>query len=91
MESAVISESKKSEKHVTIIVNGREKSVGKGELTFEEIVSLAFDDPPTGELVCFTVTYRRGHGQKPEGTLTEGESIRVREGMRFNVTATDKS
>lgn len=78
-------------KTVTIIVNGEEKTVEKDELTFEEVVDLAFDPRPTGEMMVFTVTYRRGHGNKPEGTLTEGDSVKVKDGMIFNVTATDKS
>jgi len=79
------------DKEVTIVVNGREKSVEKGALTFDELVALAFDDPPTGQFICFTITFRRGQGNKPEGTLAEGETVRVKEGMIFNVTATDKS
>jgi hypothetical protein len=76
---------------ITIIVNGREKTVEKGDLTMDEIVQLAFDTPPTGEFVCFTITYRRGQGNKPEGTLEAGGSVKVKKGMIFNVTATDKS
>lgn len=76
---------------ITIIVNGREKTVERGRLTFDQIVALAFDNPPTGEFICFTITFRRGHRDRPEGTLAEGESVNVREGMIFNVTATDKS
>ena len=79
------------EKMFTIVVNGREKTVADRVLTFDELVHLAFDDPPTGEFVSFTITYRRGHGEKPEGILSEGESVRVKDGMIFNVTATDKS
>lgn len=79
------------DKEVTIIVNGREKKTKKEDISFDELVALAFENPPTGEFICFTITYRRGHGNKPEGTLSEGESVRVREGMIFNVTATDKS
>ncbi|MBW4985878.1 multiubiquitin domain-containing protein [Mameliella sp. CS4] len=79
------------EKQVTIIVNGREKTVGKGDLSMDEIVRLAFDNPPTGEFVCFTITYRRGQGNKPEGSLEAGGSVKVKKGMIFNVTATDKS
>jgi hypothetical protein len=75
----------------TIIVNGREKTTTAKELSFEEIVALAFENPPSGENVFFTVTYRRGHGQKPEGTLVKGETVKVKDGMIFNVTATDKS
>ena len=81
----------RDKKDVTIVVNGREKVVTKAELTSNQLVALAFDNPPTGEFVCFTITYRRGHGNKPEGTLAEGESVKVKDGMIFNVTATDKS
>lgn len=76
-------------KDVTIIVNGREKTVSKDDMTFGEIVALAFDAAP-GANTLFTVTYRRGHGNK-EGTLVEGESVKIKDGMIFNVTATDKS
>lgn len=76
---------------VPIIVNGREKIVSEKELTFDQLVKLAFDNPPTGEFICFTITFRRGRGNKPEGTLVEGESVKVKKGMIFNVTATDKS
>lgn len=78
-------------KEFTIIVNGREKVVTKDELSFDEIVALAFDNPPTGPYIVFTITYRRGHGHKPEGTLLPGETVKIKEGMIFNVTATDKS
>jgi len=32
-----------------------------------------------------------GHGSKPEGTLVEGDTVKVKEGMIFNVARTDKS
>jgi len=77
-------------KDVIIIVNGREKTVAKEEISFSEVVALAFDTPQN-ETVIFTVTYRRGHGNKPEGSMVSGESVRVKEGMIFNVSATNKS
>jgi hypothetical protein len=61
------------------------------ELSFAQLVALAFDTPPTGENIVFTITYRRGHGDKPEGSLVEGETVKIKKGMIFNVTATDKS
>lgn len=82
---------KDSSKNVTIIVNGKKKSVSKKELSFAEVVALAFDTPPTGENILFTITYRKGNGEKPEGTLIEGGNVKVKEGMIFNVTPTDKS
>lgn len=78
-------------KDITIIVNGRPKNVPKEELTFDEIITLAFATPPTGPNVVITVTYHRGHGDKPEGTLLPDGSVKVKEGMVFDVTATDKS
>ncbi len=82
---------KGNDKEFTIIVNGQEKTVITKELSYAEVIALAYEDPPTGQYILFTVTYRRGHGNKPEGTLVDGEAIKVKEGMIFNVTVTDKS
>lgn len=84
-------ERKTKEKGVAIIVNGREKIVSKGELSFSDIVSLAFENPDPGPNIIFTVTYRKGEGKKPKGTLVEGETVKVKGGMIFDVTRTDKS
>jgi hypothetical protein len=77
------------QKQYTIIVNGREKVVTGKELSFAEVVALA--GLPGGPNTIFTITYRRGEGNKPEGTLVEGDIARVKDGMIFNVTATNKS
>lgn len=76
-------------KQVTIIVNGRSFEAVKDEISFEELVSLA--NLVSGPNIIYTVTYDRGHGNKPQGTLVASESVKVKEGMIFNVTATDKS
>ena len=78
-------------KTITIIVNGREKTVEDKELTYDEILALAFDPVPTGEMICFTVNYRRGTGNKPEGELDEGETLKLKKGLILNVTYTDKA
>jgi hypothetical protein len=79
-------------KTVTIIVNGRAKTVPKNEeITFDQVVALAFPNPPTGDGVQFTVQYTRGQGNKPAGTLVEGQSIKVKDGMEFDVTPTNRS
>ncbi len=78
-------------KATIIIVNGREKSVEEKKLSFNELIKLAFENPPTGPYICFTITYRSGPKQNPEGTLGEGKSVKIKCGMVFNVTATDKS
>lgn len=76
---------------VTFIVNAREHTASAKTLTFEEVVALAFPDTPSGPNVVFTVSYRRGHGEKPEGSLLPGDSVKVKDGMVFVVSATDKS
>lgn len=81
----------KKNKDVTIIVNGRPRQVDKAEISFDEVVKLAFETPPYGQNTLFTVTYKRGQGNKPEGTLVEGDSVMVKDGMIFNVSVTDKS
>jgi hypothetical protein len=78
-------------REITIIVNGTKKTVRKEELSFSEVVILAFENPPYGENTLFTITYRRGPANKPEGILAEGESVKIKDGMIFDVTATDKS
>jgi hypothetical protein len=80
----------KHENSVTIVVNGRSKVVLTEELTFEEVVALA-EGLPSGPNVIYTVVYRKGEDKKPQGTLVAGESVKVKNGMIFNVTATDKS
>ena len=81
----------KNLKTVTIVVNGRAKAVPKDELTYEDLVRLAFENPPTGQDVQFTVQYTRGQGSKPAGVLVEGGSVKAKEGMEFDVTATNRS
>lgn len=78
-------------KEFTIFVNSREKTVTSKELSYAQIVALAFENPPTGENIIFTVTYRKGEGNKPEGTLIEGNIVKIKDGMIFNVTPTNKS
>ncbi|MHA7212270.1 multiubiquitin domain-containing protein [Burkholderia pseudomallei] len=77
-------------KQVTIYVNGTPKVVQKERLTFDEIVALAFDNPPSGDGVQFTVQYSRGHSGS-KGSLVEGQSVQVKEGMEFDVTPTNRS
>lgn len=82
---------KEGKKTTTIIVNGQPKEVADKELTFAQIVALAFGKSTGDGNTIFTVTYRRGEGKKPEGTLVAGETIKIKEGEIFNVTETSKS
>lgn len=79
------------DKFVTVIVNGTPKEVAKDDLSYDEVVHLAFESPPYGENTLFSVSYVRGHGSKPEGVLAPGQTLKVKDGMIIDVTATDRS
>ena len=75
---------------VTIIVNGRERSVEEKDVSFEEAVELAFPGSPSGPNLVYTVAYRKAAGNR-SGDLLPGQSVKVKEGTIFDVTQTDKS
>jgi len=80
-----------AEKPKTIIVNGQQKIVNADELAFDQIVDLAFDPSQRGPQIEFTVDYRKGDEKKPKGSLVQGQTVKIKDGMIFNVTRTDKS
>jgi hypothetical protein len=80
-----------SQRDFHIIVNARPKVVTERFLSFAQIVALAFDNPPTGPNIMFTITYRNGPPKNAEGSLLEGQSVKIKDKMVFNVTPTDKS
>lgn len=81
-----------SKKEIVIIVNGREKVVKDKELTFIQVVGLAFEIDDENKAIFYTVTFKRAHGNKPEGVLVEGDDpVKLKTNMIFNVSATDKS
>ena len=81
----------KHDKEYTIIVNARPKTVTQKIISYTEIVILAFGEMPTGTNTICTVTYYKGNNNKKEGTLVLGGTVKIKEGMVFDVTATDKS
>jgi|GEM_PF-67413 len=84
-------ENKHQEKKYEIVVNGRPKVVFVKELSFIDIVKLAFDEVISNGCKIYTITFKKGVDQKPEGSLVEGDVIKIKKGVIFNVTATDKS
>lgn len=78
-------------KSITIKVNTRPHQVHTATLAFIAIVMLAFPDAAPSETRIYTVTFKRGPDSNPEGTLVDGVSVKIKNGMLFNVTFTDKS
>jgi hypothetical protein len=73
-----------------IIVNGREKAWKKRQISFEEVVSLAFPNA-NYEISAYTVTYSGGPKQNPKGSMVKCDTVFVINKMNFNVTATNRS
>lgn len=77
---------------VAVHFNGRSTLLKKNsEITFDDAISYAFAQPPTGDNLQFTVQYTKGHSDKPKGSLIEGQSAKAKDGMEFDVTPTNRS
>ncbi len=83
-----MSEDKKT---VTIIVEGTPHEWPKSEITYAEVVTLEVPDYAQHPEITYSVKYTKGHGNKPEGVLSPGASVKVKEGMTFSVSETGQS
>jgi hypothetical protein len=79
-----------SPKKSELFVNAKRKQWDQGTISYTQVVDLAFPPPHTPTEI-FTVQYSRGPKENPQGTLVDGQSVRVKSGMVFDVTRTDKS
>lgn len=75
----------------SIIVNARPNIWKEINISFEQLIVLAFESYDNNLNKGYTVTYSRGWEPKPEGTMVKGSVVRVKNKMIFDVTATDKS
>lgn len=75
----------------TIIVNGVPHEWPKDRISYAEVVTLDVPDYLQHPEITYTVKYKNGHGNKPEGILAPGASVKVKEGMVFSVTSTGQS
>ncbi len=82
---------KEKDKTVTIFVNAVAHESPKGMISYAEVVTLDVPDYPQHPEITYSVTYSRGHGERPEGVLNIGETVKVKEGMRFRVSPTGQS
>lgn len=79
----------KPKKLATVFINSRPVELQKDDITFEELIVLAFPDGP-GANAQYRISYRRGNDNK-SGTLAAGESLKIKEGMLFDVDVTNRS
>ncbi len=80
-----------SNKHFEVLVNGRPKPVIEDQLSYWQVVALAFPDATMSQTAIYTVLYKHGPASNREGSLVEGQAVQIKSGMVFNVTRTDRS
>ncbi len=83
--------SKEEGKQTTIIVNTREKVWNEKEISYQQVVELAFGSYSDDPNIVYEITFSKGDDSRHEGTLVKGDSVKVKKGMIFNVTKSDKS
>ena len=78
-------------KLVTIVVDGTPHEWPKTEINYAEVVTLYDSNYPQHPEITYTVKYKRGQGEKPEGVLVLGASVKVKNEMVFSVSKTGQS
>ena len=79
------------QKTVTIVVEATPHEWPKDEITYAEVVTLEVPDYAQHPEITYSVSYKNGHGNKPEGILVPGASVKAKEGMVFYVSETGQS
>lgn len=78
-------------KAIEIFVNARPFDVPDRDVTFEEVVALAFPNQAPGVDTEYVVTYTRAQHGNGSGSLAPGQRIRVKKGTSFGVQTTTRS
>lgn len=76
---------------INIVVNTRHHKWAEKTISYEEVVELAYPGQLIGDGEDVTVSFTRGHGEKHEGSLTSGHSVKVKHRMVFDVYRTSRS
>ena len=86
----MVNPNNKGHEYHELIVNARPAIWKEEYISYTEVVGIAFPGTHTGNEI-FTVKYSRGPRDRPDGTLTEGQRVKVINGMVIDVQHTDKS
>jgi multiubiquitin len=79
-------------KPVTIYVEATPHEWPRDEkISFEQVVKWVFPDYSATDPRNYTVKYKKGDNEKPEGQLVKGASVKVKDGMTFSVSRTGQS
>lgn len=82
---------KPDKKQVIIVVDGSPHEWSLPEISYAQVVTLAVPDYPQHPEINYSVKYKDGPGPKPDGVLSPGGSVKVKDGMCFSVHKTGQS
>lgn len=74
---------------ITIYVNTDPVVWERPQISYDELVKLAFPDGPSDADVRYSITWTMPDGS--EGAVLKGGKVKVADGMKFDVRNTDKS
>lgn len=83
--------SKEEQQEIIIIVNGSPKKWDKKQISFKEVIILAYGNYNDSATTVYTVAYEDGPKQNPEGSMIKDSVVFVKNKMIFHATATNKS
>ena len=78
-------------KMIEIFVNARPHVVADRDVSFEQVVALAFPGQDQGADTEYIVTYTRAQHGNESGSLAPGQEVRVKKGTSFGVQITTRS
>jgi hypothetical protein len=78
-----------SHKDITIFINTREFTLHQKNLTYQELVDLAFPGNISSPEKIYEITYSSDHGL--DGKVGVDGNVKLKEGMVFNVGLTNRS
>ena len=78
-------------KTITIVVEGTPHEWPEEYITYAQVVTLEVPDYAQHPEITYAVKYKEGPRDKPDGVLSPGASVKVREGMIFSVSDTGQS
>lgn len=80
----------KGKKKIDIFVNEYEHEVKNDKITYDEIVALYLG---SGEQASaeYIIKYSKGPAQNVSGTLSPGQEVKGKDGMRFRISGTGES
>jgi hypothetical protein len=80
-----------SQKDFEIIINGKKRTVTQNKLSFDDLVKLAGPIQQANLDPKYLITYSNGPRKNPEGTMVEGQSVKIKSGMVFSVKSAGRS